>query len=104
MLCDHVDQAYRGPKELVKHNLQKRPHVHLVHDRLQLDTETRQCLLELIRLLAKHVAVQLVQRLEDEVDEAAVGFGVCGLARELASFAVEPNVTLKPVRKRVHVQ
>ena len=88
MLHNHVNQPDRGAEELVEHGLQQRTHVHLVHNRRELDAQAVQRLLQAVRLLAEHLRVQLVERLEDEVDEGAISLWVSGLARELACLGV----------------
>ena len=102
MLRDHVHKSDGRPEELIKDDLEQRPHIHLVHDGFQLNTEACQRLLERIRLLAEHLAVQLVERLEDEVHESPIRLGVRLLARELA--LVEPDVAPEPIGERVDVQ
>ena len=104
MFNDHVHQAPCRPKELVKDDLQQRPHVHLVEDGLQVDAEARERLLQGVGLFAEDLAVQFVERFEDEVDKGSVLLGIRLFAGELTGLGVEVDVSPQAVRERLDVK
>lgn len=104
VLDDHVDKAGRGSKELLADDLEQRLDVNLVGGGRELDAERAEGLLEVGRVLADHLCVQLVDRLEDEVHERPgdVAHGGRGSAK-LAGVLVKVDVAPKSRSKLVDV-
>jgi hypothetical protein len=93
MFHDNINQPGCRPKELIQDSLQKRPHIHLIHHRLQLNSQSMQRLLQRISILTKDVAVQLVQRFQDEMNKRPAVFRVGLLASEFSRVVVEVDVS-----------
>ncbi len=90
---NHVHETSRWPKKLIQNCLQQWPDVHFEHDRLQLDSQRFQSLPKVVRLFTDNLAVQLVQRLDDEVNKCSILFKVYLLAGKLSPLGIEEDIS-----------
>jgi hypothetical protein len=104
MLRNHIHQACRGSKELVQDCFQQRPHVHLVHYRLEMDSERGEYFLKRGCIFTEDGAVELVEWLKDEVHKRPRRFRVDLFTREFARVGVEIDVAPESVGERVDVE
>ena len=104
MLHNHIDEPRCRSEELVKHYLEQRPDIHFIHHGLQCDVERCERLFEVVRLLAEHMTVELIQRIQDKVNERPRLLGVRSFTCEFSCFVVEVDVSPEAINEGGHIE